>query len=475
MTENITQKLKLGNGELYPTDPSDLKLLLENYYQQAHQEKTRHLTNPLVSLIVPEGSLADIGEASALAYSTINLHATKEIILIAPLKRAFQSGVFTTESKSVETPLGTSPRHTIEVGAGFLLDDAHFENSALEQQLLLLQYYLEKAGLSLEEHPITLLLYHDISPSKLAHKLNQLITPRKTLLVICNQLADHDQTKEADETLNIILESNNDAEAILDTDASAKTAIAAFLQSRQARFAQPELLYCKVPANPRRKEIYASVAYARGLTGGTDPSAGIKSLNLHLNWEQSLHPSIRQSILAQLRGFLMEYLKDGSVPDISSLALDYNLLNQEGACFVSLFKGDKLRGQEGSIFPYRALHLDLVANCLRAAIEDPHFEELKLEELSEIKIKVSILDKIQFIRAKSSFQLLDRIVSGKHGLILQQNNHRTVMFTDQWSKVRDKLDFLSKLCRKAGLSQDAWMNPKNKLQFFSFETIDFAE
>ena len=117
----------------------------------------------------------------------------------------------------------------------------------------------------------------------------------------------------------------------------------------------------------------------------------------------------------------------------------------------------------------------MVVNVVRAATEDPRFEALAIDELNDIKIEVSILEQPKFLRCKSEFDLLSQIEPHKHGVIVQQGNKRATFLPQVWEKFDRKSDFMAQLCKKAGLKEDAWRLPKEKVQVFVYEVMSFTE
>ena len=130
----------------------------------------------------------------------------------------------------------------------------------------------------------------------------------------------------------------------------------------------------------------------------------------------------------------------------------------------------------GSLQANKPLHQDLVVNCLKAGAEDERFKPLTLEELPEIKIEVSILKNIQFVHCRNQFELLDKIVPHKHGIILKQFNKMATFLPQVWEKTPQKIDFLNQLARKAQLkSPTAWQIPTEKVQIYTYEVFSFKD
>ncbi len=167
----------------------------------------------------------------------------------------------------------------------------------------------------------------------------------------------------------------------------------------------------------------------------------------------------RESITSLLRG--------NPAP---SMDFFHNYPNLELNCgaFVTLSMDDHLRGCIGYITSEDTLFETVCEAAKLAATEDPRFYPVTETELSNILIEISVL---------SPLQLLDdynNIVIGRDGLMLQEPDARGVLLPQV--AVEQKMnvsEFLSSLCRKAGLPANAWM--KKKLNIFTFTAEVFGE
>ncbi len=147
--------------------------------------------------------------------------------------------------------------------------------------------------------------------------------------------------------------------------------------------------------------------------------------------------------------------EDFDIPD------DPFLENKAGA-FVTLKKDDALRGCIGYIISDLPLGETLRNAAIQAATSDPRFPALDEEELKKIELEISILSE-PFPMAS-----YDEIEIGKHGLILEENFARALLLPQvpiEHNMTRE--EFLSSLCRKAGLSADFWKTKKLKLSLFT--------
>lgn len=109
----------------------------------------------------------------------------------------------------------------------------------------------------------------------------------------------------------------------------------------------------------------------------------------------------------------------------------------------------------------------LAKMTLQSASSDPRFPPVALEELSEIKMEISILSPMR--RASGP----QEIVPGRHGVCVKRGSRVGLFLPQVWEALPDKTEFLEELCRsKAGLPADAWKDPGTELHVFTVEVFE---
>lgn len=144
------------------------------------------------------------------------------------------------------------------------------------------------------------------------------------------------------------------------------------------------------------------------------------------------------------------------------------ILDEQGACFVTLEKSGSLRGCIGSIIAHRSLMEDLLINAQNAAFSDPRFTPVTKEELNDLQIAVSILSAPQQIIFENEEDLLNKIRENQDGIIIKEGNHQAVYLPSVWEQLPDKKEFLNTLKIKAGLRPDYF---SQTFQAYRFETV----
>ena len=171
----------------------------------------------------------------------------------------------------------------------------------------------------------------------------------------------------------------------------------------------------------------------------------------------------KAALLNLARTTLESYLAQKPTPsyDPSGAAL----LERKGA-FVSLHRGDELRGCIGQLYPDRELY-KIVQHCvLSAALEDTRFVPVVIEELPDLSIEISVLTPFRRIRR------IEGIEVGKHGLYIVQGRFRGLLLPQVATQYGwDRLTFLRQTCRKSGLPESAWQDPQTLIHTFEAEVF----
>jgi AmmeMemoRadiSam system protein A len=135
--------------------------------------------------------------------------------------------------------------------------------------------------------------------------------------------------------------------------------------------------------------------------------------------------------------------------------------------FVTLRAAGRLRGCIGYPEPDLPL-VDAVTQCaVSAAMSDPRFPSLGVEEFCGIDIEISVLGAIEPVAD------IAEVVAGRHGLIVEHGRCRGLLLPQvavEWNWT--VLDLASQTSQKAGLHRDAW---QNGAKLFRFEAEVFGD
>jgi AmmeMemoRadiSam system protein A len=155
---------------------------------------------------------------------------------------------------------------------------------------------------------------------------------------------------------------------------------------------------------------------------------------------------------------------EGSPPDLSSDAFKV-----KSATFVTLEKKGVLRGCIGTLVSSDTIETNIAENAVSAALHDYRFRPVTPDELSEIKIEISILTPPKSLEFKNESDLLAKIRPGIDGVILSRGRFRATFLPQVWDQLQTRELFLSHLCLKAGLPEDDWQRPGIEIQLYQVQ------
>jgi uncharacterized protein len=181
-------------------------------------------------------------------------------------------------------------------------------------------------------------------------------------------------------------------------------------------------------------------------------------------------------LLKIARAAIETYLERHERLEIDPSEVPSKRLAEDGACFVTLYIGKNcsLRGCIGSLEASRPLVFDTVDNALNSAFGDPRFPKVRSDELKDIKIEISVLSAPKKLEVSSAKDLLKKLIPRKHGLTIQKGWARATFLPVVWDELKEKEEFLSHLCMKAGLGPEDWKDTE-RMEFFVYEAQEFEE
>jgi AmmeMemoRadiSam system protein A len=166
----------------------------------------------------------------------------------------------------------------------------------------------------------------------------------------------------------------------------------------------------------------------------------------------------RRAIEARLRRETLSLDDVPLTPELERLA----------GVFVTLREGDDLRGCIGVLEPREPLYRAVASAAVSAALSDPRFPPVALDELPLLSFEISVLGPFEPVAS------VDEIVVGMHGLVAREGFRAGLLLPQvpgEWGWGRE--EYLDHLCLKAGLPMGRWRSGKVALEKFTAEV--FAE
>ncbi|TBV81862.1 MAG: AmmeMemoRadiSam system protein A [Desulfobulbaceae bacterium] len=159
-------------------------------------------------------------------------------------------------------------------------------------------------------------------------------------------------------------------------------------------------------------------------------------------------------------------------------ALTSSRFRKNRGVFVTLKSEGRLRGCIGSLRADGSTVAEVGDNAIKAAFHDPRFPPLTREELSMVRLEISVLSSLQLLRYDDVPDLLAQLQPGQDGVLITQHGPGpkilSATFLPQvWEQLSSPEHFLNHLCVKAGLPAAAWRD--GHLQVETYRVQRFAE
>jgi AmmeMemoRadiSam system protein A len=147
-------------------------------------------------------------------------------------------------------------------------------------------------------------------------------------------------------------------------------------------------------------------------------------------------------------------------------------LQAQCGTFVTLKIGGQLRGCIGNLEPVGSIVEGIQRNAINAAFYDSRFPELTAEELAQVHIDISILTRPQPLMYRDSEDLVAQLRPGVDGVILRLGRYGATFLPQVWEQLPQAEDFLSHLCRKAGLPATAWQDSRPEVEVYQVQCFE---
>jgi len=162
-----------------------------------------------------------------------------------------------------------------------------------------------------------------------------------------------------------------------------------------------------------------------------------------------VHPLVRLA-----KRTVESYVKQGKVVQAKRLTPE---MKPKAGVFVSIHKGDELRGCIGTIEPQRNnVAEEIIANAISSASRDPRFYPVTADELKGLEYSVDILTKPKPVRSRKQLNIK------RYGVIVEAGSRRGLLLPDLEGveSIEEQID----ICRqKAGIA------PEEPVRLYRFE------
>ena len=155
-----------------------------------------------------------------------------------------------------------------------------------------------------------------------------------------------------------------------------------------------------------------------------------------------------------------------------SAALLLPALTVRRSSFVTLRRGEELRGCCGTLEAPRPLAEDVWRNAWAAAFNDYRFPPLTAAEWPHMNVHLSLLTVPEPLDVATENELLAELRPSIDGLILESDTGRATFLPAVWEQIPDPLQFVRQLKMKAGWPATYW---SNRVRCSRYTTESFGE
>ncbi|MBN2320036.1 MAG: AmmeMemoRadiSam system protein B [Acidobacteria bacterium] len=451
-------------GQFYPSDPG----ILQQVVRQFIGESSAIPMEDPVAILVPHAGYIYSGQISADAYRQL-MNRDYDVFVILGVNHTSGGfrGISLAGYESYQTPLGKVPIDKA-IAKALLAQcsdcvqnrEVHIREHSIEVQIPFIQVLFPEAK-------IVPVIIHSPDPefcTRFGRTLAGVLKDKKALIVISSDLSHYPDYEDAvlsdKETLLTIAGRKPDKIVSvmrdldvpnLGTRACGEAAILAGVAAAGTLGANRTVVagYSnsgEIAVGDRSRVVgYGALALA---PGDAPDDTGILNRPAPPDSATPLNESEKKILLTFARKTIRQYLTTQTVP----LARNFpSRLNFRQGAFVTLKKEGYLRGCIGNILPEEELGRTVGRVAWQAAMKDPRFRPVELEELKDLEIEISVLTPMKPVTDP------DGIVVGRDGVLLYKEG-RSAVFLPQVAPENDwnRTEMLDNLCLKAGLPAGCW-------------------
>ena len=467
-------------GLFYPAEEPVLSKTIDELLEGAPAHHIPHLKG----LVCPHAGYSYSGPTAAIAYKMLAGRDVQTVVILGPSHYAAFQGASVPNTDAYQTPLGTVP---ISAKAQQLVKTSPF---VLEPQCLVQrpQWWTQSskpapaAGedtpdtwehsvevqvpflqKTLKNFTILPVVFGNVDPEQAARVLAGVIDG-KTIVVASSDLSHYHPYDEAKELDNRCVKAVCDLniDEMKTQEACGKLPILTLMYLAREKGWKAQLLDYRNSGDTSGDKSHGVVGYA--------------AIAFYEPAPQNLEANERKFLLDLARETLTNVAAnpDSSGPEVNVKDVSPKLLETKG-CFVTLTENGALRGCIGHILPQEALYQAIMDNARNAATRDSRFQPVRPDEVSKIKIEISVLTEPQPLRFSSPEDLINQLKPGEDGVVLRIGLYGATFLPQVWAQIPDKVEFLNHLAQKAGCAPDDWRGKNVTVSIYHVEAFEESE
>lgn len=464
-------------GLFYPGEEAALSRNLDRLLQAAPERPVARLRG----LVCPHAGYEYSGPCAAMAYKALAGQSVETVIVMGPSHYAWFQGACIPNAETYRTPLGLVPispkAKALAKVAPFMLepqcpvqrppwsrqapkptpepgqDTPETWEHSVEVQVPFLQKVLKDFKLL----PVVI---GEADPEAIAKGLAAALDD-KTVVVASTDLSHYHSYSAAKELDNRCVKAicNGDIGQMRTQEACGKTPVLALMHLARLKGWKAQLL------------DYRNSGDA---TGDKDRVVGYTAVAFSATAAESLTAPERELLLGLARKSLQSAVAGTSPPELAAKDVP-PALAQKQACFVTLTKAGALRGCIGHLTAIAPLYEAVIENARNAALRDPRFPAVQLDEVDKLKIEISVLTEPQPLPFNSPDDLLSKLHPNEDGVLLRIGPRSSTFLPQVWAQIPDKVQFLNHLAQKAGCEPSEWRGKETQVSIYHVECFEEGE
>jgi len=427
-------------GSFYPAQPDQLRGAVDEYLAGAEVSAGE---GRLLAVISPHAGYQYSGKIAGYAYRHLQTRDVGTVVLIGASHHAAFRGISVYANGSLKTPLGKVKvngeiaRALVREDAGVRVSPEVFEKEhSIEVQLPFLQRTLR----SFTVVPVLIGTPSRESFDHLAAKLVEIIRNDPSVLIVAStdlsHYHDYDTAVRMDKKV---------------TDAIERMAVEeveGLLMKGEGEMCggYPVLLTMVVARGlGATNGVLYRYANSGDVVAEKGRVVGYASIGLY---QSELSEDEKRELVTLARDTVVQHVSEKA-------RADYKVRNRRllanGAAFVTIKRGEQLRGCIGNIQPVMPLYQSVIRNAISASSRDGRFLPVREDELADIDIEVTVLSPLVPLADAREIKV------GTHGLYIVNGLHSGILLPQVARENRwDSATFLKQVSLKAGMPENAW-------------------
>jgi len=448
-------------GQFYPSDPDVLRRDVDRMLAEADDAG---IGERIVALVAPHAGYVYSGPTAALAYRQVAGRTLDVVVVLAPSHRDSFPGVSIMARGAYETPLGRIPIH--ETVAQRIMDlDADVRESDLghraEHSLEVQLPFVQRAVGDVSIVPIVMLDRSWATCERLARAIHGATEGMQALVVASSDLYHGYSDDECDEF---------DARTL---DSATQEDPETFCGKLERHTAQAcgggPIAVARAFADMRGASGARVLGHTTSsrVTGSSGYTVGYGAVAYYFEDDDGAMSRLAEDSRATLVDLAKQAVRAAATDaDSPPVPDEPGVREAGGGAFVTLHMGGELRGCIGRMTSDDPIGETIVAMAASAAIGDPRFPPVSLDELDRVTLEISLLSPLRPVESPND------VVPGTHGVIIAGRGRRGVLLPQVAAERGwDRETFLDHTCQKAGLPASAWRSDDVEIEVFTAEII----